>query len=103
MSSKLQLTPKKNNALKERQEAITATANAKINAGIEYLVSERRRLGITQKELAKRTGMSQPQIAKIENMNSIPGWQVLNRYAVGIGVDIELSFQLTPATKMVAH
>ena len=44
-------------------------------------------------ELAKRIGMKQPQLAKIENMTSIPSLSTLNRYAKGLGLVATVSFK----------
>ena len=36
--------------------------------------------------------MTQPQLAKIENLDSIPTLPTLNKYAAGLGLQIKLSF-----------
>lgn len=40
--------------------------------GLAYLHAQRIKQGISQVELAKRIGMKQPQLAKIENLTSFP-------------------------------
>ncbi|HJG68183.1 MAG TPA: helix-turn-helix transcriptional regulator [Staphylococcus ureilyticus] len=61
--------------------------------GLAFLRTERVKRGISQTELAKRLGMSQPQLAKIENLSSIPSLKTLNRYAKGLGYEIKLKFE----------
>lgn len=61
--------------------------------GLAFLRTERIKRGISQAELAKRLGMSQPQLAKIEKLSSIPSLKTLNRYAEGLGYEIKLSFE----------
>lgn len=64
---------------------------------LAYLHALRIKKGISQTELAKRIGMKQPQLAKIENMTSIPSLSTLNRYAEGLGLVATVSFK--PKTK----
>ncbi|BDR55535.1 helix-turn-helix domain-containing protein [Xylocopilactobacillus apis] len=59
------------------------------------LYSERIKKGISQKELSKRIGMPQPQLAKLEALDSLPTLKTLNRYAKGLG--FELSIELISA------
>ncbi|MCU6430012.1 helix-turn-helix domain-containing protein [Lacticaseibacillus paracasei] len=54
------------------------------------LHSERIRRGISQRELAKKIGMSQPQLAKIELLDSVPSFATLNRYASGLGLKLKI-------------
>lgn len=60
---------------------------------LAYLHTQRVKKGISQVELAKRIGMKQPQLAKIENMTSIPSLSTLNRYAAGLGLVATVSFK----------
>lgn len=55
------------------------------------LVSMRVQAGISQQDFAAKIGMKQPQLAKIEALDSIPTLQTLNRYARGLGYQITLS------------
>lgn len=61
--------------------------------GLAYLVAERINRGISQKELAEKIGMKQPQLAKIENLTSIPSLTTLRRYAEGLGLTVTLTFK----------
>jgi transcriptional regulator with XRE-family HTH domain len=58
---------------------------------LSYLQAERIRQGISQHELANRIGMKQPQLAKIERMESTPSLTTLNRYAHGLGLEIRMT------------
>ncbi|WOY89415.1 helix-turn-helix transcriptional regulator [Ligilactobacillus murinus] len=60
---------------------------------LAYLQATRLEQGITQQELAKKIGMTQPQLAKIENLDSLPTLMTLNRYAKGLGLEAVLSFR----------
>ena len=55
------------------------------------LESERIKQGISQKDFAEKVGMKQPQLAKIERLDSLPTLATLNRYARGLGKEIRLS------------
>lgn len=61
--------------------------------GLAYLVAERINRGISQKELAEKIGMKQPQLAKIENLTSIPSLTTLRRYAEGLDLTVTLTFK----------
>ena len=55
------------------------------------LESERIKQGISQKDFAEKIGMKQPQLAKIERLDSLPTLATLNRYARRLGKEIRLS------------
>lgn len=55
------------------------------------LVAERIRRGISQKDFAAKISMKQPQLAKIERLDSIPSLVTLNRYANGLGMKVQIS------------
>ena len=57
---------------------------------LSKLQSERIKRGISQKTFAERIEMKQPQLAKIERLDSIPSLKTLNRYARGLGLEIEM-------------
>jgi transcriptional regulator with XRE-family HTH domain len=57
------------------------------------LYAERLNRGISQKFLANKIGMKQSQLARIEQMDSIPTLTTLNRYANGLGLEIKMTLQ----------
>ena len=57
---------------------------------LSYLQAERIRRGISQTELAKKIGIKQSQLAKIEQLDSTPILATLNRYAKGLGLAIQI-------------
>lgn len=61
--------------------------------GLVFLRAERIKRNISQVEFAKKISMSQPQLAKIENLSSIPSLKTLNRYAKGLGFEVKLKFE----------
>jgi len=61
---------------------------------LSTLQVERLRRGISQKEFADRIGMKQPQLAKIENLDSVPSLKTLDRYAAGL--DLQITMNITP-------
>lgn len=58
---------------------------------LSFLEAQRIKQVLTQSEFARRIGMSQPQLAKIESMESIPTLTTLNKYAAGLGLEIRLT------------
>lgn len=58
---------------------------------LAFLHATRIKMGISQTELGKKIGMSQPQVARLENMDVKPTLTTLNRYASGLGFSIKLS------------
>lgn len=59
---------------------------------VAELVAERKRLGLTQQDIADRTGMKAPNITRIESCKFTPTLDVLERYAKAVGK--KLRFQL---------
>lgn len=58
---------------------------------LAFLVSVRVRNGLTQQELAQRTGMKQSQIARLERLDSVPTFNTINRYANGLGYVLKMT------------
>lgn len=56
------------------------------------LMKAREKMGITQKELAERTGIYQADISKIERGIANPSLKVLNRLADGMNMKLNLTF-----------
>jgi predicted transcriptional regulator len=51
---------------------------------LSTLQVERLRRGISQKKFAERLGMTQSQLARIENLDIVPDSEILDRYAAGL-------------------
>ena len=59
---------------------------------IRTLIDARKNANITQQELAKKTGISQADISKIENGTRNPTLNMLKRLADGLGMQLRLDF-----------
>ncbi|UYN56272.1 helix-turn-helix domain-containing protein [Lacticaseibacillus chiayiensis] len=84
-------------AWKEYKPTITALSSEEMTIidTLAELVAERIKRGISQKDFAEKIAMKQPQLAKIERLDSIPTLVTLNRYAEGLGLKVKVS--LVPA------
>ena len=58
---------------------------------MEKLVSRREELVISQREMARRMGISQPAVAQFELSSSNPTLSTIVRYANKLGVMLQLS------------
>lgn len=59
---------------------------------IQAVIDARNSSKMTQKELSERTGIAQSDISKLENGNSNPTINMLQRLAEGMGMTIKLQF-----------
>ena len=59
---------------------------------IQAMIDARRSAGITQKELANRTGIAQGDISKLERGNANPSVKTLLRLAEGMGMNLKIEF-----------
>ncbi len=59
---------------------------------IQVIIDARQESGITQKELAKRTGIAQGDISKLERGNVNPSIRTLQRLARGMGKVLKIEF-----------
>lgn len=59
---------------------------------IRAMVDARISQNLTQKELAKRTGINQADISKLENGTRNPSLKLLKRLAEGMGMTLKLEF-----------
>ena len=59
----------------------------------EQLTDARNNIGITQKELAKKTGRTQALISRIESGKSHPTIETLKRIADGLGLRLVVSLE----------
>lgn len=58
----------------------------------ELIVTTRTHLGITQKQLAEKSGVTQANISKIENGSYHPSISILKRIADGLGKRLIIEF-----------
>jgi transcriptional regulator with XRE-family HTH domain len=58
------------------------------------LRQERRRAGLTQRQLADRTGVPQPAVARIESGTVVPRVDTLDRLLAGCGRSLEVAPRL---------
>ena len=61
-------------------------------AVIQAIIDARLNSGLTQKELAERTGIAQGDISKLENGNANPSLRTLERLAAGMNMRLKLEF-----------
>ena len=59
---------------------------------IQAMLDARKSSGLTQKDLADRTGIAQADISKLENGNANPSLRTLQRLADGMGMKLKLEF-----------
>lgn len=59
---------------------------------IRAMVNARISQNLTQKELAKRTGINQADISKLENGTRNPSLKLLKRLAAGMGMALKIEF-----------
>ena len=60
---------------------------------IQAMIDARKQSGLTQKELAERTGINQADISKLENGTANPSIRTLRRLADGMGMKMKLVFE----------
>lgn len=71
-------------------------AGAQRDALVRALVDARKRLGITQQELAKRTGMTASALSRMEAGAVDPRWSTIARVSHALGARIELMIDHEP-------
>jgi predicted transcriptional regulator len=59
---------------------------------IQAMIDARKASGLTQKQLAQRTGIAQADISKLENGNANPSLRTLRRLAAGMGARLKIEF-----------
>lgn len=64
-------------------------ARAHLLDGVSLIRAWRERLGLTQREVAERMGVSQAAFAKLESRNARPRTATLRRVAAALGVEWE--------------
>jgi transcriptional regulator with XRE-family HTH domain len=80
------------NDLKKNLKSISSEEMTAIDS-LAYLHAQRIKQHVSQTELANRIGMKQPQIARIESMQSISSFHTLAKYASGLGLVATVSFK----------
>lgn len=60
---------------------------------MKLLRQARQKQRVTQVELAKRIGMTQPQLSNLESTTKSPSWNTITRYAKGLGLDVHIKFR----------
>jgi predicted transcriptional regulator len=61
-------------------------------AVMQEIIDARAQLGITQAELADRTGIAQGDISRLENGNANPSLKTLQRLAAGVDKRLNIEF-----------
>lgn len=59
---------------------------------IQAIIDARKNSGMTQKDLAKKTGITQGDISRLENGSANPSLKTLQRLAEGMGMTLKLEF-----------
>lgn len=59
---------------------------------IQAMLDARKTSGLTQKDLAEKTGIAQGDISKLENGSANPSLRTLQRLADGMGMKLKLEF-----------
>ena len=59
---------------------------------IQAMITARQKTGMTQKQLAERTGIHQSDISKLERGNGNPSLRTLSRLADGLGMKLKVEF-----------
>ncbi len=76
-----------NEAFKKEYDALDAEFSI-----IQAMLDARTAAGLTQKDLATRTGIAQADISRLENGNANPSLRTLQRLAEGMGMKLKLEF-----------
>jgi len=58
---------------------------------LAFLHATRIKMKISQVELGRKIGLTQPQIARLENLDVIPTFTTLSKYAAGLGFNLKLT------------
>lgn len=77
----------KNPEIKKEYEALAPEF-----AIIQAMIDARRASGLTQQQLADRTGIAQADISKLEHGNANPSLRTLQRLAAGMGMQLKVEF-----------
>ena len=59
---------------------------------IQAIIDARKNSGMTQKDLAEKTGITQGDISRLENGSANPSLKTLQRLAEGMGMTLKIEF-----------
>jgi len=60
---------------------------------MQAMIDARKASGLTQQQLAEKTGINQADISKLERGNANPSLRTLQRLAAGMGMRLKLEFE----------
>jgi len=83
---------KKWNEIEQEISAISDVDKEMIKAKarlVSAIIRRRKMLGLTQLEVAKRAGLTQPAVARLENDAQIPRMDTLQKIAIALGLRLE--------------
>lgn len=80
---------KLDNIINEETDIQSYDVNAEVS---ELIISERTSLGMTQKQLAEKSGVSQANISKMENGSYLPSVPILKRISEALGKRLIIDF-----------
>ena len=73
------------------ENTIETEAIRQIAHMVSDIIKRRKMLGLTQDEVAKKAGLSQAQVARLENISQIPRVDTLIKVAIALGLNINLN------------
>lgn len=73
------------------EDTIEAETIRQLAGMVSEIVKRRKLLGLTQDEVAKKAGLSQAQVARLENSSQIPRTDTLIKVAIALGMNIHFS------------
>lgn len=80
-------------ALRKRSSALIELEEGSPEYSVVHAIQDtREKLQITQTELARRTGIDQGDISKLERGTRNPSLKLLKRLARGLGMELKISF-----------
>jgi len=62
---------------------------------MQAMLDARKQCGLTQEQLAAKTGINQADISRLENGNGNPSIRTLQRLAAGMGMRVKIEFTPT--------
>lgn len=65
---------------------------------VQAMIDARKRTGLTQQQLAEKTGISQSDISKFETGGGNPSIKTLQRLAAGMGMILQVEFKPAAGT-----